>query len=133
MQTLLRQMGILVFIGIVGGVNAFADETVVKQILDDPNLFSHEEVQAIREMSKQLAQAQASTIVSTSVKDGPSLDVVEQKYGKSDSTIDSMPLPPQNRPLTIHWYGNLGLAVPQEDAKRPIVALFVEGPKELPK
>lgn len=132
MQTLLRQMGILVFIGIVGGINAFANETVVKKILDDPSLFSREDVQAIRERSKQLAETQASAILSTPVKDGPSLDVVERKYGKSDSTIDSMPFPPQNRPLTIHWYGNLGLAVPQGDAKRPIVALFVEGPKELP-
>lgn len=132
MQTLLRQMWILVFIGIVGGINAFANEAVVKQILDDSDLFSREEVQSIRERSKQLAEVQASAILSAPVKDGPSLDVVERKYGKSDSTIDSMPFPPQNRPLTIHWYGNLGLAVPQGDAKRPIVALFVEGPKELP-
>jgi len=132
MQVLLRQIGVLVFIGIVGGVNAFANETVVKQILDDPNLFSREDVSAIRERSKQLAQAQASAILSTPVKNGPSLDVVEHKYGKSDSTIDSMPIPPENRPLTIHWYGNLGLAVPKDNVKRPIVAFFVEGPKELP-
>lgn len=132
MQTLLRQIGILIFIGLVGGVSAFADETVVKQILDDPDLFSREEVKAIRERSKSLAETQASSIVSIFIKSSPSLDVVERKYGKSDSTLDSMPIPPQNRSLTIHWYGNLGLAVPKGNAKRPIVALFVEGPKELP-
>ena len=132
MQTLLRQMWVLVFIGFIGGVNVLADEAAVKQILDDPDLFSRQQVKSIRERSKSLATAQESAILSISIQAGPSLDVVVNKYGKSDSTMESLPMPPENRSLIIHWYGNLGLAVPQGDKNRHIVALFVEGPKELP-
>ncbi len=132
MQTLLQQMWILVFVGIIGVVNAFADEARVKKILDDPDLFSREAVNAIRDRSKALAEAQESAILSIRIQGGPSLDAVEDKYGKSDSTIDSLPTLSLDQRLSVYWYGNLGFAVPQGNKERPIVALFVEGPEELP-
>ncbi len=132
MQTWLRQMWVLVLIGMIGATNVFANEAVIKKILEDPDLFSREEVSTVRERAKSLAAEQSAAILSVAIQGRPSLDVVEEKYGKSDSTLDTLPMPPENHALTVHWYGTLGLAVVQGDKKRPIVGLFVEGPKELP-
>ncbi len=132
MPRFLFQIGALLLVLFAGGGSAPASEPIVRQILEDSSLFPREAVEAIREMSRHLAQNHSSSIMAVLIENGPSLDEVEKKYGKSRSTIESMPVPPYSRPLVIHWYGNLGLAVPQGDEKRPIVALFVEGPEELP-
>ena len=126
------QVGTVSLVLLLGSAFCHADQSAAKQILEDPGLFSRDTVQAIRERSKRLAREHSSAIRAVPVANGPSLTTIEERYGKSTSTIESMPVPPSNQPLTIHWYGKLGLATPQGDERRPVVALFVEGPTELP-